>query len=319
VVIEGLMPNAQPATYQQMHDLRDQLKGDRLEIVSADVVDRSMAYGESVGKAILDWASRDNFQQTRSMTFSINNTGPNIWQPDQGKKGVEPYWGTLRTFALPKVQICDVPLAVKFSSETGSAMYKQANEVYTTVKNLTPDQQTIALFWADNPKQTSTPAGHWISIENQIVDKLNLKLNRAAEMYALVGIAAGDAFISTWREKYDVMLLRPNAFINTYIDPNWKTFVGTPSFPEYPSGHSVVSGAMSEVLTGLFGNIAFTDKTHSDMGMKARNFSSFKMAAAEAALSRLYGGIHYRISIDNGLKQGACIGQNVLSRINLHR
>jgi hypothetical protein len=85
----------------------------------------------------------------------------------------------------------------------------------------------------------------------------------------------------------------------------------TPPFPEYTSGHSVQSGAAAEVLTALFGRIAFIDRTHETRGLPPRSFRSFEEAAREAALSRLYGGIHFRAAIDRGLEQGACIGRQV--------
>ena len=136
-------------------------------------------------------------------------------------------------------------------------------------------------------------------------------------MYGLVGIAMGDAFISAWSTKYQVNLLRPVTYINQYIDPTWRPFIASPGFPEYPSGHSVVSSAASEVLTGMFNTVAFTDNSVRQHGMQPRSFTSFQAAASEAAISRLYGGIHFREAIENGLRQGQCIGQNVLNYILL--
>lgn len=137
-------------------------------------------------------------------------------------------------------------------------------------------------------------------------------------MYALTGIALGDAFISTWAVKYRVDLLRPIQYIQTFIDPNWKPLLSTPAFPEYPSGHSVASGAASIVLQMLFGDVPMSDITHLDRQLIPRTFTTFAAMADEAAMSRMYGGIHYRVGIDNGLKQGRCIGQSVLERIHLH-
>ncbi|MEZ4725868.1 MAG: vanadium-dependent haloperoxidase [Caldilineaceae bacterium] len=132
----------------------------------------------------------------------------------------------------------------------------------------------------------------------------------AAETYAKVGIAVADAFIGCWQTKYQYNRVRPLTYIQLLIDPLWNTPtvttpVVTPPFPEYTSGHSVQAGAVAEVLTGMFGNqLTFTDHTHERRGFLPRSYDSFWAMANEAAISRLYGGIHYRDAIENGLEQG---------------
>ena len=131
-------------------------------------------------------------------------------------------------------------------------------------------------------------------------------------------MALADGFISCWEEKYNSELIRPETLINRYIDENWTPVLQTPPFPEYPSGHSVVSGAASVVLTRLFGdNFAYDDDTEVRYGLPVRSFTSFNQAAEEAALSRLYGGIHYRAAIDKGLLQGRKLGQHVVQHFNI--
>ena len=103
------------------------------------------------------------------------------------------------------------------------------------------------------------------------------------------------------------------------MDPAWLPQLVTPPFPEHPSGHSVQSGAALTVLTDLFGDrYRFTDHTHDDRGLPPRSFRSFSDAAQEAAISRLYGGIHFRPAIELGLAQGNQIGQ-AASRLSLRR
>lgn len=127
-----------------------------------------------------------------------------------------------------------------------------------------------------------------------------------------------EAFISCWNEKFRSNRIRPETFINTQIDPNWRPLLQTPPFPEYTSGHSVVSAAVSTMLTALAGdNFAYTDITEVEFGVPARSFTSFKQAAKEAAVSRLYGGIHFRDAIDNGFTQGEQIGQYVVQKLKL--
>jgi len=108
--------------------------------------------------------------------------------------------------------------------------------------------------------------------------------------------------------------VRPVTYIRRLIDPKWEPLLITPPFPEYPSGHSTQSGAAAAVMAGLFGaDFAFDDATHADEGLATRSFTGFGAAADEAAMSRLYGGIHYRRACETGLTQGACVGQLVLA------
>jgi len=124
-----------------------------------------------------------------------------------------------------------------------------------------------------------------------------------------------DAFISCWHEKFSWSLIRPVTYIRRVIDPRWHTLISTPPFPEYTAGHAVQSGAAAGVLTALFGDRPFADSTHVSIGRPVRRFASFRAAADEAAQSRLYGGLHYPISLQNGLAQGDCIARKVVERI----
>jgi hypothetical protein len=184
--------------------------------------------------------------------------------------------------------------------------------VYEAVNRLTPEQESIARFWSDDPGQTPTPPGHSISITTQVLRAADANLATAAEAYARVGMAVCDAFIACWYQKYVYNLIRPVTYLQRLVDPNWLPLLVTPPFPEYTSGHSVQSGAAFQVLTDLFGEgYSFVDHTHDDRGLAPRSFGSFLEAAEEAAISRLYGGIHFRAAIVNGIDQGRCIGRAV--------
>jgi membrane-associated phospholipid phosphatase len=156
---------------------------------------------------------------------------------------------------------------------------------------------------------SSTPPGHWVSIVLQIGNRDHPPIEQTVDVLARIGVATADAFIGAWNTKYQYDLLRPVTYIRRTMDPKWEPLMTTPPFPEYPSGHSVQSGAAAAVLTGMYGeNFAFKDDAHADDGLPARAFSSFWAAAEEAGISRLYGGIHFRTAIENGLDQGRCIG-----------
>ena len=188
--------------------------------------------------------------------------------------------------------------------------------MYRAVNELTPEQEAIARFWSDDPGTTPTPSGHSISITTQVLRRERASLAKAAETYARLGMAVSDAFVACWHEKYRYNLLRPVTYIRALIDGDWLPVLVTPPFPEYPSGHSVQSGAAFQVLTDLFGRrYSFVDHTHDERGLASRRFRSFSEAAEEAAFSRLYGGIHFRAAIENGVAQGKRIGRaaNALS------
>ena len=123
-----------------------------------------------------------------------------------------------------------------------------------------------------------------------------------------------DAFISCWDEKYKSNRIRPETYIVRYIDNKWQPLLQTPPFPEYTSGHSVISTAASVVLSFLLGDhFSFTDDSEEMFDLPARHFTSFAQAAAEASVSRIYGGIHFRDAVENGQAQGANVGNFIKS------
>jgi PAP2 superfamily len=314
-VLSGILPKE---SSRAISTLRQSQTAAREREVDEDVVARSLKFGDEVGKVILNWVAGDNYAQTRDLVWEMPTGYPSYWvYTREGQKAVEPFWGEIRPFALSDADACAVDSTMPFSSEEDSTFYIQALEVKNVGDNLTDEQKDIARFWVDTPGETGTPAGHWVLIENQLVDLLDLTLERAAHMYALVGVALGDSFISAWSLKYQLNLLRPITYIQTYIEPNWNSLIASPGFPEYPSGHSVVSGAAGDVLTYLFGTVAFTDRSGRKHGLDDRSFTSFQAAASEAAISRLYGGIHFRAAIEGGLRQGQCISDSIKNYLQL--
>jgi membrane-associated phospholipid phosphatase len=185
-------------------------------------------------------------------------------------------------------------------------------QFYDSVKALTPEQKQIALFWADNPVATGTPGFHWISVVNQMVARRSLSADAAVELYTLTSLAIADAFIGCWAEKYRSYVVRPVSYIRRTIDKQYQTVIPTPPFPEYPSGHSVQSGAAVHVLIALLGDtIPYADSTQMDIGQPARRFANFTAARNEVAISRVYAGVHYMPAVTDGLVQGECIGRRV--------
>jgi hypothetical protein len=318
--LHGLMYESGSDTHAAISALRaDQLE-ERAAQIDADTLNRSIQFGDDLAKALLEWADADNYRETRGLEYEFQTGYPFLWQatnPDL--LPVEPFWGEVRPFALDYTEQCDVPLDMEFSAEADSTFYQQALEVMNTGDRLDRDQRATAAYWLDNLSETGTPAGHWVLIENQLVEQLDLTLDAAAQMYGMTNMALADAFTGCWALKYRVLLLRPETYIQEYISPRWRPYITTPMFPEYPSGHSVVSAAAAQMLTALFGQVAFTDTAKVQFGMPPRSYTSFDAAAQEAATSRLYGGIHFRAAIENGMDMGRCIADQLLNRIVMNQ
>ncbi len=290
---------------------------ERRNFVSQEVIDRSILHGEAIAAKILEWSSTDKYAETRTMQYTPppRSTNPANWEPiNPNDRPNEPYWGTLRPFIVNTNTFFNIPHP-QFSTNSG-AFYNDAMEIVNISQNLTAEQKRIANFWNDKIR-TGTPSGHWVSIMSQIARLLNLKLDRVAQMYALMGPAMADGFIVCWNAKYRYNTLRPQSYIRDYIDPNWNPYLITPSFPAYPSGHSSMSAACAEIMAHLFGNVPFTDYTHQEIGLLPRSFTTFLQVAEEASYSRLYGGIHFRFDCENGLTGGRVLGRYIIDNINL--
>jgi hypothetical protein len=201
-------------------------------------------------------------------------------------------------------------------------------EVYEVTNKLSAEEKLIANFWDCNPFKVEfsghmamgvkkiSPGGHWMGIAGIAAVKEALSFAETAYVHALVGLTLHDAFTSCWKAKYETDRIRPETVINQTFDPTWKPLLQTPPFPEYTSGHSVISRASAVVLTGYFGdNFEFIDTSELFFGLPARPFNSFLSASEEAAVSRLYGGIHFRDSIENGLSQGEKIGEMIWRKV----
>lgn len=292
-----------------------------VEGVAEDVVERSEAFGKAMAASIFAWSQGDGGATVLNMGFPEQwnlPKGDGKWAPTnvirQQQLPLLPEWGNNRTFAMPSGATCPTPGAPPFSTEPDSQFYKQASEVYEAVRNATPEQAAIARFWSDDPMLSMTPPGHWISIALQVADSAGLGFEDKVDLLARMGIAMSDAFVGCWNAKYLHNLIRPITYIRKNIDPQWEPILNTPPFPEYPSGHSTVSGAMDGVLTAFFGEgYAFEDRTGSPDGRSPRAYGSFREAAEEAGISRLYGGIHFRAAIVDGLEQGRCIAQYTIA------
>jgi PAP2 superfamily len=321
--IRGLYPTISQASLDAINNLAQSFASRQQAVVPKPVYERSILHGQEVAAAVLDWASTDGFQIYNSCAY-VPLPVSGAWEPTPPlftPYQLQPCWGMIRPMVLTFGEECSPPGHPAFSTDTASDFYTAGLEVYHVGLGLSDKQKTIADYWSDGTG-TGTPPGHWIAIVSQIARNENLSLAAAAEAYARVGMAVHDAFIACWNVKYTYNLQRPVTYINDNIDAGWVPYIVTPSFPSYTSGHSTQSGAVARVLTDMFGITSFKDTTHTDHGLvpplEPRTFNSFDEAAAEAAVSRLYGGIHFPFDNDDGLASGRCIGQVFHDRVSFN-
>jgi hypothetical protein len=295
--------------------------------LSLKKIDATIELVNKVVEQVIKYAYADGFVRLSGLRRFTPQTGDEYWQPTAPgfMSAIEPYWNTLRTFILDSCTQFAGDSPHKYSTDTSSLFYRDLKEVYDLGRNLSKERSEIAMFWDCNPfalqqvghlefgiKKIS-PGGHWMGITGIACKKQKLSLSKTAYTHALVAIGMADAFISCWNNKYKYNRVRPVTAIKKLLDQNWTPLLQTPPFPEYTSGHSVISTTASAILTHLFGNqFSFTDDTEVEFGLPRRNFKSFSMASKEAAISRLYGGIHFRDAIENGVKEGEQIGKFVI-------
>lgn len=321
----------------RMIEYRDSLY-QKWEAINKQEFRDSKEYGLIVADHINDWMNKDNYKQTRTMSkFSINTDDPSRWQPTPPSymDGLEPHWNKIRPFVLDSAaQFKPIP-PPKFSMNKESHFYRELKEVYDisleiTSKGDSSEEVAIAQFWDCNPyvsvtrghlmfaTKKITPGAHWIGITKIACRKSDFNFDDTVYAYTKTSVAIADAFISCWDEKYRSNLIRPETLINEHIDDSWKPVLQTPPFPEYVSGHSVASGAAAVALTDIFGdNFSFDDDTELPYGLPVRSFTSFYEAANEAAISRMYGGIHYRAAVEVGVEQGRNVGHFVVNNVDM--
>ncbi len=300
--------------------------------ITNSVLKRSIVYGDVVAQHILPWADTDNYKQTRSFPKYSITSDEAKWRPTPPAymEGIEPHWNKIRPFVIDSAeQFVPIP-PTEFSLDEKSKFYEETVEVYEVVKYADEEKTEIASFWDCNPfvlhvtghvmhaTKKITPGGHWIGIISIACRKAEADFVKSAHAYALTSIALNDAFISCWDEKYRSNLVRPETVINENIDPDWTPILQTPPFPEHTSGHSVISRAAAIALTSIFGDdFSYEDDVELQYGLPVRKFNSFIEASEEAAISRLYGGIHYMPSITYGVQQGEAVGKFVVENLSM--
>jgi hypothetical protein len=293
-------------------------------------IQRSEVYADSVAAQMIRWINQDNYVQTRTMDRWTSTKKPGEWRetPPDYLAGLEPHWPKMRTLILDSASIYKASPLPQYSPSKNSDFYKMVNEVYLQSKKLDSVQTSTAWYWDDNPNVSEhrghlvtvvhkiSPPGHWLNIVSNVTAVKNSSLFTTTSAYTYSAISMFDGIISCWYQKYATNLVRPVSYIQEFIDVEWQPLIQTPPFPEYTSGHSVISAAAATVLGDIFGRKeSFVDSTQVLFNIPPRTFSSFDDAAWEVSMSRFYGGIHYMNGVTEGNMQGKFLAGYILDKI----
>jgi hypothetical protein len=305
---------------------------DYKQLLDPEVYDNSLAFGTAVASQIWLRAKDDNYLKSRSKPKYLGSEDPGKWRPTAPDylDGVEFCWNEIHPLMLDSPSQFLPPPPPVYNMDSNSTFYNMVREVYDVQKNLTEEQRTIAKFWDDNPfviehaghmtfgTKKITPGGHWMGIAAIAARQTNANEVKTSLTYTLTAVALFDAFIACWDAKYKWSYVRPITVIQQYWDKSWNPVLQTPPFPDYTSGHSTITASAAAVLTKLYGdNFAFNDTSDLRYIGMQRKFPSFNKAADECSISRLYGGIHYRLSVDEGALAGKEVGNLIIKKAGL--
>ncbi|CAN5577106.1 hypothetical protein BH11BAC5_BH11BAC5_21530 [soil metagenome] len=322
--------NVKVFSVDSLKSYEEMVYNDFKESLDDSVYERSVALGDTIGKVILARAQTDGYLQSRGKPKHLGSEDAGKWRPTPPDylDGIEWCWNTMKPMVLDSASQFMPPRPPAFSSDTNSVFYKNTREVYNIAKNLTEEQKTAARYWDDNPfviehsghlmfgNKKITPGGHWMGIAAIAARQTKADPVQIAKGYAMTAIALYDAFIVCWDEKYRSNVIRPVTVINEWMDKGWSPFLQTPPFPEYTSGHSTITASASTILAKMYGNnFAFQDTSDLRYIGMQRHFDSFQQAAAEASISRVYGGIHFRTGVDAGAAQGNKLGVYIIEKL----
>jgi hypothetical protein len=303
--------------------------------VSSSVIKASQAFADSIGNHILRWSKKDNYAQLRTATkYTVMDVdGRWVPTPPMYAQAIEPHWMEMRPLVMDSAAQFMPARPPAFDLQNkNSDYYKALIEVKTIGDSLTEEQKHIADFWDDNPFKMNvvghvmfatkkfSPPGHWMNIVGIGSQKAGADFSTTVAAYAQTAISLYDAFISCWDEKYRSNFVRPETVINKSISAEWQPYIQTPPFPSHTSGHATISAAAAEAMTNWFGDkLVFTDTSLLEFGIKNREITSFRNAAKEAAMSRLYGGIHYRFDNEHGTEAGTRLGQFIVQHLKFKK
>lgn len=313
-----------PSNQKRLESIYDSIAERYSKCTSKKIRMSSQNYGATITSGVLDWSKTDGgddgYLNNFPDDFELEKCSSCWVKTFPGYlSALVPYWGENRPMLAQSLTITEDMSIFEYSTDTASVMYQEALMVLENSKSEDPSFELIGEFWDDGTGRSGTPSGHFFTIAQQIAEQENISLTQAMELYAKLGVAVNDAFISSFRLKYQFNFIRPITYIHQFIDPQFNTRLASPPFPEYPSGHSFQSGAATEVMKGVFGDsLTIVDSTNvarTDIDGSPRTFNSFTEMSEEISISRFYGGIHFRRTLDNSLIYGRKIGNYVSTQL----
>jgi len=323
VVYDHFMINVQNGADAGIATLESSLQASLSNGMNANIRENSISWGRYVAQQVIAYALTDSEAEEQ-----ILEPQPLSYEPPVGEgfwtysadeeRALFPYWGSVRTFVISSQETSSVPPPIEYSEDVNSAYYaqmKEVQEVNDAAREEDGEQLWIAEFWSDDVEELMmSPPGRQLSIANQLIEQYDLTYQESVVLLLKLGFALNDAAVSTWADKYEYMVMRPNVYIHEFIDPDYQTnlfrlvFWPNPTFPGYPSGHSTFASAAAGVFIDAFGDaIDFTDRSHegrTEFRGTPRQFSTFSEMAAENAFSRIPLGVHIRMDCDEGLRLG---------------
>ena len=310
-----LFPATADANKTAMTNLENSWKATYATEVDEATLQRSIAFGKEVATRVFAWANTDGSANVNP-PYPVP-TGFGLWVPTSPTPPVNPYAYQRRLLVPGSADGTTLAPPPSFSIVPGSPFYNMAKEVYdasATPTTLTAGQKAIADYFKDVPGYS--PGGTYIALMSQALENTKLSLDMAALTYVKVGLAQHDATIVLFTNKYQFNLIRPVTYIRAFIDPNWSTYIPTPNHPEFPSGHSTTGGAALTMMSNIFGeDFQITLHTYDYLNYPSRTYTSFTQLSSEISDSRLYGGLHYRSTLDKSTEQGKKVAQNILSKV----
>ncbi len=322
-VLDHFLINVAPFDLtHQIKELEKEMEDQLRAGVSNRVVEDSKRWGDHVAKEIIKYSKTDQAAETQLQAPQPLSyeppTGDGYWTYSADEeRALFPYWGSVRTFVIAPDETTSEP-PIPYSENPNSPYFAEMMEVYTVnneAKANDDEQLWIAEFWSDDVEGIMfSPPARQYAIANQLIKQYDLNLEQTLALYLKLGFSLNDAAVSTWKYKYEHMVMRPNVFIHEFIDPDFQTnlyrlvYWPNPSFPGYPSGHSCFASAAAGVFIDAFGNDTnFTDRSHEgreEFLGAPRTFNTFEAMAEENAFSRIPLGVHIRMDCAEGLRLG---------------
>lgn len=320
-MVRYFFPKASIALLEKASFLERQLAEEARLVCDSATIFQSERLGREIADGVWKWSTTDTIGHDAYLScFNPNYQIPvcaGCWQPAKGRfvQPMLPFWGGVRPFLIGIKDLEPKPPA-GYSEVPGSPFYNQAMEVFTLSHAMSKSNQWISEFWSDDVSGlTITPAGRWISIANQVIEKEKPSSIKTIVVYLKTSLALSDALVACWGLKYRYNIERPQTYINRVIQSDWQPYIEDPPFPSYPAGHAMLSAAAAVVLEDAFGSsYQLTDYTHDGRQEYAgmpRTFHSFTEMAHENALSRLWAGVHFRMDCDEGARLGSIIGHKI--------